>query len=283
VANERARRTAILAGTMRGLRRRRRTPIRRLPRQIYPRAIERDYARSLVDVVRRTREAMAPLLEALPRLLDGAAADLERLDAGEAEEVAALMDSIRVALAGGVGDPSAVIDGIASRVSGHSTEQLGRQTRSALGVEVFASHGGAQSLLASFKASNLGYWKNVTQKLADEVEEHALRAVSSGTLHRDLAKQLDERFDFGVKRAKLIARDQVGKLYGQINSQRQKALGIRSFKWRTVGDERVRDEHAALEGLTFEYDNPPSEGLPGQPINCRCYAEPVFDEVLGEM
>ena len=44
--------------------------------------------------------------------------------------------------------------------------------------------------------------------------------------------------------------------------------------------DRVRDEHQELEGETFSYDDPPSEGLPGQPVLCRCFAEPVLDEIL---
>ena len=34
---------------------------------------------------------------------------------------------------------------------------------------------------------------------------------------------------------------------------------------RTAGDERVREEHDALNGQTFEYVDPPSEGLPALP------------------
>ncbi len=88
------------------------------------------------------------------------------------------------------------------------------------------------------------------------------------------------QFGFGERRSKLIARDQVGKLYGQLNASRQKDIGVEKFTWRTVGDERVRDEHEALDGEVFSYDDPPEEGLPGEEVLCRCSAEPLFSDLL---
>jgi uncharacterized protein with gpF-like domain len=49
----------------------------------------------------------------------------------------------------------------------------------------------------------------------------------------------------------------------------------------------VRKHHVALEKQSeetpFPYASPPPEGLPGEPILCRCYAEPVFDDLLAEL
>ena len=61
---------------------------------------------------------------------------------------------------------------------------------------------------------------------------------------------------------------------------RQMKLGIERYRWRTAGDTRVRTEHAMREGQIFSWDRPPPDGHPGQPINCRCYAEPVIEDVL---
>jgi hypothetical protein len=60
---------------------------------------------------------------------------------------------------------------------------------------------------------------------------------------------------------------------------RQKQLGVTSFVWQTMGDERVRDEHAERDGQEYEYDDPPDGELPGEPIMCRCWAEPVLDDL----
>lgn len=44
------------------------------------------------------------------------------------------------------------------------------------------------------------------------------------------------------------------------------------YMWRSVGDSRVRPEHAALDGTVRDFSDSPD---PGDEINCRCWAEPV--------
>jgi hypothetical protein len=45
----------------------------------------------------------------------------------------------------------------------------------------------------------------------------------------------------------------------------------------------VRPEHVILHGNIFSYAEPPSEGLPGEPIMCRCSANPVFADILAQL
>ncbi len=44
------------------------------------------------------------------------------------------------------------------------------------------------------------------------------------------------------------------------------------YIWRTVGDEKVRDSHAELDGTVRDLSDSPD---PGEDFNCRCWAEPV--------
>ncbi len=85
------------------------------------------------------------------------------------------------------------------------------------------------------------------------------------------------------RRAETIARDQVGKYHGQMMQERQSKLGVDSYFWRTVRDELVRDEHEEREGDEFQWDLPPSDGHPGQPVNCRCSAEPNIEAVFASL
>lgn len=109
------------------------------------------------------------------------------------------------------------------------------------------------------------------------------RNVELGGSTRELAEELSDRFGFFEEHAAFIARDQVGKLQGQSTAARQQSLGLTRFVWRTAGDERVRDEHVDRDGEVYEYDDPPDGELPGEPINCRCTAEPVFEDVLSAL
>jgi SPP1 gp7 family putative phage head morphogenesis protein len=55
---------------------------------------------------------------------------------------------------------------------------------------------------------------------------------------------------------------------------RQRARGVKArWRWRTQRDERVRRKHRDLEGQEFAHNEQPSEGWPGEPYGCRCWAE----------
>lgn len=100
---------------------------------------------------------------------------------------------------------------------------------------------------------------------------------TEGRRWEDLRDELLERADVSESRAELIARDQTLKLNGAINRARQEGAGIDRYVWSTSGDERVREEHDALDGETFSWDSPPEPGHPGQDFQCRCVAIPVID------
>ena len=44
------------------------------------------------------------------------------------------------------------------------------------------------------------------------------------------------------------------------------------YIWRTVGDDRVREEHAELDGTLRDFSDSPD---PGEEYNCRCWVELV--------
>lgn len=97
------------------------------------------------------------------------------------------------------------------------------------------------------------------------------------------------------KRAKLIARDQSMKCVSTFNEMRFRNLGSDRYIWRNSRDERVagnpngrypevdpkskyHGNHWEREGKIFYWNHPPPDGHPGMAINCRCYAEPIFEE-----
>ncbi len=53
------------------------------------------------------------------------------------------------------------------------------------------------------------------------------------------------------------------------------------YIWRTVQDDKVRGAHAAREGKTFSWTNPPNGGHPGEDYNCRCWAEAINAQATG--
>ena len=95
---------------------------------------------------------------------------------------------------------------------------------------------------------------------------------------------IDERFASMESNAELIARDQVGKLNGQLTEMTHTEMGLSRYRWRGVGDERERSSHVNVEGEIFSWDDPPlidgERVHPGQAIQCRCFAEPVMEDLL---
>jgi SPP1 gp7 family putative phage head morphogenesis protein len=176
---------------------------------------------------------------------------------------------------------------VAAKTAAHNKVQLARQTKAALGVEVHAPDKALHIFIDHFAHENAALISTLNETIASKIAGLVIRAVGRGTMIEDLAKQIDERYEVSKAHARLIARDQVGKLYGQINGARQKELGVKRFIWRTVGDDHVRDEHEELEAKSeaepFSFDDPPDEGMPGEPIQCRCVSEPVFEELIDEI
>ncbi|MDN2565194.1 minor capsid protein [Aquibium sp. A9E412] len=70
----------------------------------------------------------------------------------------------------------------------------------------------------------------------------------------------------------------VRRFAARINAERQQALGVERYIWRSRNDARVRPLHAAHDDGVFFWDAPPEGGHPGEAYNCRCIAEPFVPD-----
>ncbi len=129
-------------------------------------------------------------------------------------------------------------------------------------------------------AANARLIRGMAEDHLDRVAEAAEDAIRHGSRAEVVATRLRETTGIAARKAKLIARDQIASLQGQVTQARQTRLGVERYTWRSVGDSRVRTAHQLRDGEIFSWDRPPPDGHPGQPINCRCYAEPVLSDVL---
>jgi SPP1 gp7 family putative phage head morphogenesis protein len=121
--------------------------------------------------------------------------------------------------------------------------------------------------------------------LRRRVERVIADPLNEGRSVKDIAKLLQEQLGYSKSRAELTARDQTLKLYGQIQQERQEKAGITKYVWTTSQDERVRPDHADLDGTVQAWDDPPvvdkrtgRRGHPGFDYQCRCTAVPVLDD-----
>lgn len=173
----------------------------------------------------------------------------------------------------------------ANAVSNFNRNRLTRILSNAIGVNVFLTEPYLQTSLNSFIKDNVALIKSIPAEHLKEVEFTIKKAIRSGKTTAETEKEIRTRWADALKdkpknRAELIARDQNGKFYGEINQLRQTELGVKKYIWRTVRDARVRDSHADKEGRIFSWDKPPSDtGHPGEDYQCRCYAEPVLTDL----
>ncbi len=138
---------------------------------------------------------------------------------------------------------------------------------------------GPGDTIAKAREANIALIDKAHREYAAQVSDILNDPANFGLRVEDLKDKLVERGDVSESRAELIARDQTLKLNGAITSERQQAAGVDSYVWSTSLDDRVRDEHAALEGQTFAWSDPPEPGHPGEDIQCRCVAIPVVAEL----
>lgn len=126
-----------------------------------------------------------------------------------------------------------------------------------------------------FQSFNVNLIKSIPDQFKTRLTNNLLSQLQAGATPREIAKSI--RDDYGVtrNRANAIARDQIGKFNGALDKVRFEQLGVDQYVWNTQRDARVRPEHAALHGKIRTWDQSP---IPGEPINCRCFATAYFED-----
>jgi len=116
-----------------------------------------------------------------------------------------------------------------------------------------------------------------------ELEKLVQNAVHNGLRVEELRSQITGLDGVTARRAEVIARDQVNKYNGKMTQLRHESIGIKAYFWRTSGDGRVRPKHKERDGKRFLYSKPPADGAPGEPVQCRCWADPDLDAALSSI
>ena len=244
------------------------------------RSVQVSYRNALYDITRmlgkNTQEIIslltskAPSMEVLEQLNDAIARSQSRAD-NEAERIAQqFLDDANI----------------------QNKQRFENMLKKSLGVNYLATISGENTEIAlqAARVTNVGLIKSI----ASEHWSKVLLAVNknlTGTLKMPLTSRLKQIGGITTRRAKFIARDQTSKIVSQLNQSRQSDAGIKSYTWRTSEDERVvgtpggdypkgnkaHGDHYKRNDKIFYWSNPPSDGHPGDAINCRCVAIPKID------
>lgn len=249
----------------------------------YPKNFERDYYRVLRAVVRRLKSATnsnIPMLAYSLRQDD----DSTVTDAFVQAILAELLTSMTVEEA--ISELELILAGVSSVVDANVISAFAE----AVSVDVFLND---SALLDTVKAE----WKAQQSRLVDSIVNTYIEklqiivsnAIQCGTAMSEVKEEIKVLLNTTYKRAKFIARNEVGNLNGIITMRRQVDCGIGVYQWSSSHDERVRPSHAEMDGKYFYWNSdkvgeingikvyPAPKYHPCMDYNCRCVALPVID------
>jgi SPP1 gp7 family putative phage head morphogenesis protein len=265
-------------------------PLPRPPRILFPSAVERSYAKSLKNMVRAMRAAVdakvVPHLESVIAQAQARrpVADARLDDYGDA--ISNLLELARADFFGQWSDAeiAAMVSKIGDAIEAKNGVEIGKVFTSVLGVDLFKAEPWMHAEAQAFVKSNVALISTISDNYFSRVESLVFDGARQGLAWRDVADSLGEQFGVSSRRGAVIARDQVGKFHGQLSELRQTQAGVEKYTWRGTLDARERASHRALEGKVFRWDDPPlvdgERVKPGQAIMCRCWAEPVLNDLI---
>ena len=265
-------------------------PRRRIAPPRYPFGAELAHRRALYALVTLTRDAA---LEELRASWDGLLIEsggmrqdqdegtllTEALAVVMAQGVAATLEAMLTRIAQqvvqGVRDAASAVMRAGRLAEATNRREWFRVIRQAYGVNVLRGEPDLPALLSLWEQENLALIRSLPENMISQLRGEFAKGLVGGKGMREMSRIVRERADVASSRADLIARDQIGKLNGQLARYRQTRAGVREYVWRTMQDERVRPEHRARDGKTFRWDRSP---IPGEEIRCRCVADPVLPD-----
>ncbi len=192
-------------------------------------------------------------------------------------------------------------------LSATNKDTTGPVLKRLLRVDPFANEPFLRPLARDWVAQNVSLIKSIGGEHLGKVEQLINRMVRQGESIKTIRAELERQFNTTKNRARLIARDQVNKYNGQLTHERQVRAGITLYRWRNMQDRRVRGfpgglypkavpSHAVMDGLLLKWSDASvyfddrskkwklkttlmEKVHPGQAIQCRCFAQPVIDNV----
>lgn len=258
--------------------------IRRGPPLHSPHAVELVYFKSLRGIVRGVHAHLMERLRPILRELVDRSASMhgDAAPMHPARRASRVVDKARAA-ADKMLDRERlerVVSRVGRSVDTHQKQAFMRVARKAIYIEPKGLDKKVQPQLRRWESENVALIQSLPRRMLDRVESIIHKGFRNADRPSEIADRLQAELGIAEDRARLIARDQISKLNGDLNRHRQETLGATHYVWMTVSDERCRPAHRARNGKVFAWDDPPGDaddpgdgGHPSEGINCRCWAQ----------
>ena len=147
-----------------------------------------------------------------------------------------------------------------------------------------------QSLIGQYGKQAVTVTGEASGKVERLVSEAARNAIAQGLHRKDGIAAIRDAFDSAGATVdnpylyETLYRDQVGKTYSAGRWQANQAPEIQEILWGsefvTVGDDRVRDTHAVLDGCRMPKEHPDYGRFVSTPLDwgCRCSTIEIFTD-----
>jgi len=153
-----------------------------------------------------------------------------------------------------------------------------------------------QDILRAWSIENVKLIGNMRRDETEAISGIITRGFSQGLGLSEIEADIRDRVPMTRRRAKLIARNEVGNLSGALNKAEAERLDLPTYQWFSGRDERVRPSHRAMDGKICRWDDATVykdsvedtvwksrasiggvESHPGLPIRCRCTSASIID------
>lgn len=265
-----------------------------------PSDIENWYRKQLDQHIDRMKAAIEEQLLTLIRKNNDQFTTVDAADYKNQDGFMDIMTGVLNALRGNWEISNTVAKGLASnfvgKVDAKTQAAIESAVGNAMGVDLvkILSTEGLTNVVEAGIAANIQLITSIPRGYLDKIEMIITQEGTKGRTGASLIQQIQEVYPVTKNRARVIARDQTSKLNGGISRQRQVAAGIRGYRWRTVGDNAVRESHKERNGKFYAWNpedvgkkledgsvmlDPEADdiGNPGEDYQCRCIAEAVLE------
>lgn len=248
--------------------------MRKIPPTRYPFSVEQQYAKDLLKLIDEVEQmVMLHYKRVIVPQLKGYRADDDELNT-----IQRILEIIR-ALSLNIFSDSNIVN-IANRFVNNlnlfNMKNITDQARIA-GISIVQDTPKLKDFVKSSVTQNVSYIKSIESNLLDKVSTLIFEETVKGTASKQIQEQLMQSFDVSRSKAKFIAVDQSGSIFGQLTKERHTSIGVEKFTWLSAGDKRVRPEHQNYNGKTYTYKDGANGKTPGSDYRCRCVGQPVFE------
>lgn len=247
--------------------------MRKIPPTRYPFSVEQQYAKDLLKLIDEVEQmVMLHYKRVIVPQLKGYRADDDELNT-----IQRILEITR-ALSLNIFSDNNIVN-IANRFVNNlnlfNMKNITDQARIA-GISIVQDTPKLKDFVKSSVTQNVSYIKSIESNLLDKVSTLIFEETVKGTASKQIQEQLMQSFDVSRSKAKFIAVDQSGSIFGQLTKERHTSIGVNKFTWLSAGDKRVRPEHQNYNGKTYTYKDGANGKTPGSDYRCRCVGQPVF-------